>query len=92
MGFSTELLSSKIHNLRVINKLTEEQIEELKGIIFGHIFQTKFRSDEELEAKVGNGDREAMAKALTKHRVKPTLEMCSTVQPMPAHNSSDSIW
>ena len=71
MGFSIELLSSKSHNLKVIQKLSLSQLEKLRKILLGYFLDEKYRMDTELKQRVMDNDKDAFAITLTKHRLKP---------------------
>ncbi|MEM2211556.1 MAG: hypothetical protein QXK35_07140 [Nitrososphaerales archaeon] len=70
MGFDIQLLSSKKHNLDVINKLSEDGINELKRIIIKNFLTPRFRG-KSLIPLVMNNDKDAMAEALRRHRLNP---------------------
>lgn len=71
LGFNTELLGSKKHNLCVIEKLTHDQLVEVQQVILKHFYSPKFKSDVSLIEWVKELDKEALAKALTNRRLKP---------------------
>jgi ABC-type ATPase with predicted acetyltransferase domain len=71
MGFSIELLSSRSHNLKVIQKLSITQLEKLRKILLGYFLDEKYRMDTVLKQMVIGNDKEAFAITLTKHRLKP---------------------
>lgn len=70
MGFDIQLLSSKKHNLNVINELSEDEINELKRIIIKDFLTSRFRG-KSLIPLVINNDKDAMAEALRRHRLNP---------------------
>ncbi|MCP8314996.1 MAG: hypothetical protein H3Z53_11610, partial [archaeon] len=71
LGFNLDLLSSKRHNLMVINRLKEDQMEELKRIIHKNFMAKKFRGNALLKS-IEQNDKDAMAEALKRHRLNPT--------------------
>jgi len=71
LGFNLDLLSSKKHNLMIINRLKEDQIEELKNIIHKNFMAKKFRGNALLKS-IEQDDKDAMAEALKRHRLNPT--------------------
>jgi hypothetical protein len=71
LGFNIELLGSKRHNQSVIEKLTHDQLGEVRKIILTQFYSPKFRSNVQLIEKVKELDKEALAKALTNRRLKP---------------------
>jgi len=72
MGFNLELLASKKQNLNTIQNLTEDQIKELQHITLNHFFSQKHHTNKKLQQAVQEGDKEALAEALTHKRLKPT--------------------
>jgi hypothetical protein len=68
LGFNLDLLSSKRHNLMVINRLKEDQNEELRSIIHKNFMVKKFRGNSLLQP-IEQGDKDAMAEALKRHRL-----------------------
>jgi len=71
MGFNLELLASKKQNLNTINKLSEEQLKELQQIVSKHFFNPIFHQNKQLQQAIQQGDKEALAEALTHKRLKP---------------------
>ncbi|MCP8322399.1 MAG: hypothetical protein H3Z52_15895, partial [archaeon] len=70
LGFNLDLLSSKRHNLMVIKKLKEDQVEELKRIIHKDFMAKKFRGNSLLKL-IDQGNKDSMAEALKRHRLNP---------------------
>ena len=68
IGFSPDMFSSKIHNLRVLKHLSKNTINEVKHLVASHFISAKFRKPG-LKEKVLGGDLGAISSVLAGHRL-----------------------
>lgn len=68
MGFDLELLSSKSYNLRVLKRLSKNELREVRRIVSMHLIAEKFRKPT-MKKHLLDGNLETIAKALTGRRL-----------------------
>ncbi len=68
LGFDLDMLASRKHNLRVLERLSRNEIGEVRKIVVRYFAAKKFRSLDAMKSTL-HGDRDSLAKALTKRRL-----------------------
>lgn len=68
LGFDPELLSSKSYNMKVLKRLSKNDLKEVKLIVSTHFIAEKFRKPS-VKKSVLDGDLESIARALTGRRL-----------------------
>lgn len=68
IGFNPDMFSSKIHDLRVLKRLSKNTINEVKHLVASHFISAKFRKPG-LKNEALAGHMDTIAEALAGHRL-----------------------